>query len=172
MKEREWIQYPKDIQINTDLGPVFLSIVQGNYVYVDASGNGKFITYKGNKYSMSLRLHTYDGGKTWELSKDQYGHTAGSVSASKYQTYSIHDDMPPSYKAKCIAEIIAKVSAYLAAHPDQLLDAAVADANNSLANEESKLAELEEQVRAQREKVSALSTKLDRAAVARHQYGR
>ena len=156
--EREWMQYPQNIEIETKFGPVFLSIVQGDYVYVDGQGNGKFITVAGKKYTIALRLHCYDG-KTWELGKNKYGQTHESVSSGVWQSFKAFERMPPSYEKKAVAEIIEKVSAYLAAHPFQLAQGAYADANNNLAREEQKLAELEEQLAEQRKKVAEAELK-------------
>lgn len=50
--EREWIQYPRDVKVDTAYGPVFLSCTGGtaDHVYVDASGNGRNLTFRGKKY--------------------------------------------------------------------------------------------------------------------------
>jgi hypothetical protein len=162
---REWIQYPKNIPIETKFGTVFLSIVQGDYVYVDGSGNGKFITVADKKYTLSVRLHCYDG-KTWEPGKNEFGQTHDSISSGTWQSYKAFDRMPPSYEKKAVAEIIEKVSAYLAANPAQLKAGAVADANNELAREEDKLAELEAQLKAQKALVADKRRAFEKASKA------
>lgn len=152
MNEREYMSYPKNIEIQTEYGSMFLSIIQGDYVYVDGSSDGKFITVSGKKYTLSVRLHCYDG-KTWEPTKDKYGNTRDGISSGTWQSYKAFDRMPPSYEKKAVAEVIKKVSAYLNAHPEQLAAGALADANNNLAREEGKLAELREQLKAQEQVV-------------------
>jgi hypothetical protein len=165
MTKREWIDYPKDIEIETQFGPVFLSIVQGDYVYVDGQSNGKFITVAGKKYTIALRLHCYDGS-TWELTKDKYGSTRDGISSGVWQSYKAFDRMPPSYEKKAVAEIIAQVSDYLKGHPFQRAQGAYADANNELARAEEKLAELEAQVAEQARIVREAQLKFKQAELA------
>lgn len=160
--ERQWMDYPKDIEISTSFGPVYLSIVRGDYVYVDAAGNGKFIMVAGKKYALSLRLMQRDG-RPWELQADAQGNTWDAVHARKYQCYERNDRMPDSYQAKAVNEILATVSAYLDSHPKQLRQAAVADVNNELASAEKDLVELEAKAAEQRALVSKLRKTLSRA---------
>lgn len=162
MSKREWISYPQNISIETAYGPVFLNIIKGDYVYVDGSSNGKFITVAGKKYTLSVRLHCYDG-KTWEPTKDKHGNTRDGISSGTWQSYKAFDRMPPSYEKKAVAEIIKKVSAYLDAHPEQLAAGALADANNDLAREEGKLAELREQLKAQEKVVREQQARFESA---------
>ncbi len=42
--------------VDTPLGQLWLTIVDGNHIYVDASGNGKSLQYRGNPYSTSMHL--------------------------------------------------------------------------------------------------------------------
>lgn len=161
---REHMDYPRDIQVETPFGPVFMTVVQGDYVYVDASSRSKTIAYRGNEYVLSLRLHTYDGGKTWELLRGPgggvdscaiYGHKYGDCRAN----------IPPSYLKKIVAGIIEKVAEHLSTHKHLLRQAAMAHAHNNWAREADKLDEMEAQVAAQGEKVEALRAKYDEARV-------
>lgn len=160
--DRQWMDYPKDIEISTPFGPVYLNIVRGDYVYVDAAGNGKFILVAGKKYALSLRLMQRDG-RAWELQTNAQGNTYDAVHARKYQCYESNDRMPDSYQAKAVKEITAAVSAYLDSHPIKLREAAVADVNNELASAEKDLAELEAKAAEQRALVSKLRKTLSRA---------
>jgi len=152
---REWIDYPKDIEIQTKYGPVFLNVVQGDYVYVDGSSNGKFIEMHGNRYTISVRLQTPNGGKTWELSDG-----GSAVYSSIWRDFTFKK-MPPSYKQKAIAEIVDRVTEYLAPRKNLLRQGAIANINNALLSEEEKLEELREQLKKQEAVVAVLNRQME-----------
>lgn len=152
VSEREWKQYPSDIPVETAFGTIFLSVTSADHVYADGSGNGKSLTVRGKQYSFSAHLHLAAG--KWAVGTDR-----SSVYARKHMCFDRDDAMPPSYQAKVVAEIEARVNAHLAAHPELVLDGAVADASNNLGRAEKELAELQAKVAEKEAEVSALRLK-------------
>lgn len=161
MSTREWMETPS-IDLETKYGPVRLNVVQGDYVYVDASSDGKFLTVSGKRYAFSVRLRTADGGKTWDLAGRQHE----AVYSSPKDAVSIHAVMPPSYQKKVITEVMAVVTAYLNVHSHLLAQAALADANNELLRAEDRLQELQGLLANQQAVTDEAKARYDRAAAA------
>lgn len=134
MAKREWIWYPKDIEVVTEYGSIFLNITDAKHIYVDASGNGKHLVFRGRRYAMSWHLGLYSDSPSFQVGRDEKGQESRTA---------IYGDVPPSFKAKITKDILVAVNAYVREHSHLLTEAAIADANNELQGAERKLEEAE-----------------------------
>jgi hypothetical protein len=138
---REWMQYPSDIEVPTAFGPVWISITDAKHVYVDANSNGRALTYRGKRYSVSFHFNLYDDLPSFQVSRDPNGQPSRTA---------VYGDVPPSYKTKITEAVLLEVNAYLRAHSDLLRKAEIASANNEVARAEEKLEEAERAAEAAR----------------------
>jgi hypothetical protein len=106
MKERDWIEPPRDIEVGTQYGPVCINCYGGenDAVHVDAQHNGRTLTFAGNQYPMAFHLERRDG--EWTLYN---------------ACWAVSGYAPPSYKKKMTAEVIRAVGTYLDLHPQVVL---------------------------------------------------
>jgi hypothetical protein len=147
MSEREWIAPPKDIEVGTRYGPVYISCNGGenDAVYVDAQSNGKALAFAGNQYPMAFHLERRDG--EWTLYN---------------ACWAVSGHAPPSYKKKMAAEVIRAVGTYLDLHPQLVVQGRRAQANNSLASLEHEIAKLEVTLAERKTAAAALAAELGR----------
>ena len=75
-----YLEYPKDILLETPLGVVTLVVPQADYVIVNTEYR-KPITVNKVEYTLSLRLKKYADG--WNLEKSDNGSTYHSLSAMR-----------------------------------------------------------------------------------------
>lgn len=127
--KREWTWYPKDIRVETKFGPIFLAFSGVDHIHADASGNGKFLTFRDRRFPYSLSLSCVDG--KWVPSI----HTSSPV----------YCDAPPTFKAAMTAEVVRAINAFVATPEGQDLprQGAAASINNDLSSMEGEMAKLE-----------------------------
>lgn len=93
---REWIWYPRNIQLSTPLGDIFLNITDRNHIYVDGGSNGKYIVVNKIEYQTSFHLMRQEDG-SYQLDGDGYGirgtrtfrHSKGNYNADQMSSAAI-----------------------------------------------------------------------------------
>lgn len=138
-----YLDYPRDIPVNTPLGTVFLAVTSGEHVHVDGNSNGKYITVNGVDVTCSLSLNLVNGA--WQ-------------SSHLYSTRRDNSkDSSPAARKKIVAVIIPVVTEFLAKNTDLLhkgqrhlienkrdsLQTKIADLEGQLAAAKADLAKLE-----------------------------
>ncbi len=145
---REYIQYPQDIEVATAYGPIYLSVTNQDHIYADASGNGKHLVFKGDKYSVSLHLvHGCSFEGDWipmHEGKDQSCKSSSAFYCAKFRAWP--DKCPPTYALKIKAEIIRVVNAWVKDQKETLRLAACAYWNNRALDEEKEIKEAEQKL--------------------------
>lgn len=126
-----WMDRPT-ATIETKFGTIRLAVLRHGEVYVDASSNGKFLTYRGKNYPFSENLG-FVGGK-WERQRDERGHQ-----------FSLYCDAPKTYAAALEAEVVACVTSFMARNPGIRVEAQKAYVNNELDSIHEKMEELKKE---------------------------
>jgi hypothetical protein len=146
-----WQQYPKDIELPTPLGPVWLAITDGNHIYVDANSNEKYLTVNGVKLCVSLHLHRRSDG-TWGTQ------SSDSVHARRLDWTNYNQSHASSAACKKIlATIIPLVDDFMDNNEDLRRQAAEADRNNRAERVLTTIADLEEQLAKARDELDAIA---------------
>ena len=134
----DWTQYPKDIELSTPIGPVWLAITSADHVHVDANSNGKSIAVRGVEYNVSAHLYLLDDGTWGPKGRDSF-----HITRHVYTTYA--KSFPSDSARKAIeSAIIPAVSYFMQANPTLLRQADDADRNNRISRCKRQIAEAEE----------------------------
>lgn len=134
----DWTQYPKDIELSTTIGPVWLAITDATHVHVDGNSNGKSLTVRGVEYSVSAHLYLQDDGTWGPHDRDSF-----HISRYHYTTYAKSFPSPSARKA-IEAAIVPVVTEFMQTHPELLRQADDADRNNRISRCKRQIAEAEE----------------------------
>ncbi len=111
---RKWINYPKDIQLSTPLGDVYLTVTQRNHINVDGSRDGKYITVNKVEYQTSFHLMQQEDG-SYQLDKSGYGIRGSRTYRCSKGSYN-NDQMSDAAKNKVEKVIVPLVNEWALCH--------------------------------------------------------
>jgi enoyl-CoA hydratase/carnithine racemase len=140
---------PNHFTISTPYGDCHVTAVNGGLLYVDASSNGKFLTYRGKNYALCFRLTSADGLR-WGLVDDVWGHPVGDWNKR----------IPTTYLEVMVAEITDRCAIYVQGHPNLLNDAERESLETQLAAEEERLLEATKEFNKRIDAVNELKRRL------------
>lgn len=130
------------IPVETKYGTVHI-LPQGEQIYCDASGNGKFLTYRGAEIAHSVHMQRRDG--VWGLQRDERGSEWCAVYSNRRGSFKTNDT-PPSYRKALTEEVVRAVTEYVHLHPECLKEGALREVNNDLYRLEGEITELVEKL--------------------------
>lgn len=108
--------YPRNIELDTPLGKVWLAVTDADHIHVDANSNCKSLTVNRVEYGVSLHLFRGDDGK---LNTRDYR----DLYMSRVGTYK---DPSDAARKKCLQVLVPAVQAWADANPEVFWAAAEA----------------------------------------------
>lgn len=128
----------KPFFVDTIFGQVEVTVIDGHHVNVSAGSSGKnYIMFRGENYYVSLHLGLAAG--QWRQHVDRLS----GIISQPYVTRSLGANAPLSYAKKIVAELTARVNAYLTANPAVLEQAQEAKLESDVARLEGEAEELQ-----------------------------
>lgn len=127
---RKWVWYPREIQLSTPLGDVYLSVTNRDHIYVDGGGNGKYITVNKVEYQTSFHLVRQEDGN-FDVNKAGNGIRGTRTHRCSKGNYNA-DQMSEAAIKKVKQTLIPIINEWAKANPETFEKAEYADINNKM----------------------------------------
>lgn len=134
MAEREHIQYPSNIAVETKFGKISVSVTNGRHIYAETSWNGEGFAYRGANYHSALHLEpsTEPGSvlrTCWIPMLDQ---SKELFTCRKTDSKDLWERAPKTYAAAIKAEMVRAINEWATVNEDVFLRAEYIDAYNEV----------------------------------------
>lgn len=143
--------YPSDIEVETPLGPVFLTVTDGDSVYVDASGRREPLVVNGVPLNVSLHLADYGHG--FEPRRDSQGNAWRALSASRTDEYR---DASDAARRRILAVLVPVVNDFMRRNPYLRDEGQEARRAADISSLETEIAKLEDDLAERRGRLADL----------------
>lgn len=155
---RKWIDYPADIQLETKLGTVYLTVTERKHIVVDASSNGRFIVVNNVEYHTRFHLLKQEDGN-YQLDK----HGIKGDRTHRYSTGNFwKDEMTSAARKKVEQVLIPLVNQWALNNPDILGKAEYAHVNNLICQLQNSVNSLSDDILAKQEELAETKTDIER----------
>ena len=158
---RKWIDYPADIQLETKLGTVYLTVTKREHIVVDASSNGRFIVVNNVEYHTRFHLLLSEDG-SYQLDKN-------GIKGDRTHRYSTgnfwKDEMTSAAKKKVKQILIPLVNEWALSNPDILDKAEYAHVNNLICQLQNSVNSLSDDILAKQSELAETKADIEKLTV-------